>query len=78
MLSVLPTPPFGLIRATVFGRVTPGCVRILRSTSASSRSPLETSSRCSLPAQPPRRVIRRRPPVDERRGMDVAAAEGWC
>ena len=63
---VLPTPPFGLINAIVFGRVTPGWERIRRSSSASSRSCSETSSRwnCrrSLPAVP----FWRRPSVYER------------
>ena len=47
VLVVFPTPPFGLISAMVFGRVTPGWVRIRRSSSASSRSPRDTSSRCA-------------------------------
>ena len=48
VLVVLPTPPFGLIIDTVFARVTPGCDRIRRSMSASSRSPLDTSSDSTL------------------------------
>ena len=78
VLVVLPTPPFGLISAIVFGRVTAGCVRIRRSSSASSRSRCDDEEPLHLPTEPPRCSAWRRPAVDERAGVDVAALEPSC
>ena len=71
VLVVFPTPPFGLISAIVFGRVTPRYARIRRSRSASSRSAFETNSCCMRRRNRPPRSAHR-PPIHERLRIHLA------